>query len=317
MTDHPWKGVFAATLCPFRDDLSIDEDGLRAYTRYLASVPGMKGLVNNGHTGEIMGLRAYERVEVTRIMADEVKKIGLTGKVKVISGICCEGSFEAVDHAMAAKEAGADAILLMPAHHWLRFGRTSDTAVGFFEDVAKGADMPIIVHQYPNWTKATYTLNEMLAISKIAQVKAIKMGTRDFSRLEHEYRVLKQEVPDVPHLTCHDEYLLSSLLSGSDGALVGFAGFVPELIIALVTASLSGNLAEANRLQETVYKFNKIVYRFGEPSSDAHQRMKIAMTMQGRFPSMNVRPPLRKLSNAEMDRIRREVDATPYTFAKS
>lgn len=143
------------------------------------------------------------------------------------------------------------------------------------------------------------------------------MGTRDFSRLEHEYRVLKQEVPDVPHLTCHDEYLLSSLLSGSDGALVGFAGFVPELIIALVTASLSGNLAEANRLQETVYKFNKIVYRFGEPSSDAHQRMKIAMTMQGRFPSMNVRPPLRKLSNAEMDRIRREVDATPYTFAKS
>ncbi len=317
MTDHPWKGVFAATLCPFRDDLSIDEDGLRAYTRYLASVPGMKGLVNNGHTGEIMGLRAYERVEVTRIMADEVKKIGMTGKVKVISGICCEGSFEAVDHAMAAKEAGADAILLMPAHHWLRFGRTSDTAIGFFEDVAKGADMPIIVHQYPNWTKATYTLNEMLAISKIAQVKAIKMGTRDFSRLEHEYRVLKQEVPDVPHLTCHDEYLLSSLLSGSDGALVGFAGFVPELIIALVTASLSGNLAEANRLQETVYKFNKIVYRFGEPTSDAHQRMKIAMTMQGRFPSINVRPPLRKLSNTEMDRIRREVDATPYTFAKS
>ena len=56
MFDHPWDGVFAATLCPFRDDLSIDEEGLRAYTRYLAAVPGMKGLVNNGHTGEVMGL---------------------------------------------------------------------------------------------------------------------------------------------------------------------------------------------------------------------------------------------------------------------
>ena len=39
----------------------------------------------------------------------------------------------------------------------------------------------------------------------------------------------------------------------SDSALVGFAGFVPELIIALVTAALSGNLAEANRVHETVY----------------------------------------------------------------
>ena len=312
MFDHPWDGVFAATLCPFREDLSIDEEGLRAYTRYLAAVPGMKGLVNNGHTGEVMGLRARERVEVTRIMADEIKNMGLKGKVKVISGICCEGSFEGIDHALAAKEAGADGILLMPAHHWLRFGRTPDTAIGYFEDVAKGADLPIIVHQYPNWTKATYTLKEMITIAKIPQVKAIKMGTRDFSRLEHEYRVLKQEVPDVPHLTCHDEYLLSSLLSGSDGALVGFAGFVPELIIALVTAALSGNLAEANRIQETVYRFNKIVYRFGEPSSDAHQRMKIAMTLQGRFPSMNVRPPLRPLSDGEMARIRKEVEETPY-----
>jgi 4-hydroxy-tetrahydrodipicolinate synthase len=156
----------------------------------------------------------------------------------------------------------------------------------------------------------------MIAIAKIPQVKAIKMGTRDFSRLEHEYRVLKQEVPDVPHLTCHDEYLLSSLLSGSDGALVGFAGFVPELIIALVTAALSGKLAEANRVQEMVYKFNKIVYRFGEPSSDAHQRMKIVMTMQGRFPSMVVRPPLRPLSDSEMARIRREVEETPYNPKK-
>ena len=75
MFDHPWDGVFAATLCPFREDLSIDEEGLRAYTRYLAAVPGMKGLVNNGHTGEVMGLRARERVEVTRIMADEIKNM--------------------------------------------------------------------------------------------------------------------------------------------------------------------------------------------------------------------------------------------------
>ena len=40
--------------------------------------------------------------------------------------------------------------------------------------------------------------------------------------------------------------------------------------------------------------------------------MKIAMTLQGRFPSMNVRPPLRPLSDGEMARIRKEVEETPY-----
>lgn len=307
MFENPWSGVLAATLCPFHDDYRIDELGLRAYSRYLASVKGMKGLVCNGHTGEVMGLTARERVKVTEIMADEVG-----GKVKIVSGICCEGSFEAIEHAKAAKEAGADAILLMPCHHWLRFGRTSETAVGYFNDVAEGADIPIIVHQYPNWTKATYTLKEMLELTKISQVVAIKMGSRDFSRLGHEYRVLKQEAPHIPQISCHDEYLLASLLAGADGALVGFAGFVPELIIDLVHKALSGDLAGAYATEELVYKLNKIVYRFGEPSSDAHQRMKVAMTLQGRFPSMVVRPPLRPLPRHEIDRIQSELAASGF-----
>src|SRR6476659_5295578 len=151
MFENPWSGVFAATLCPFKEDYSIDEAGLRAYVRYIAGVDGIRGLVCNGHTGEVMGLTARERVKVT-------------------SGICCEGSFEAIEHARDVKAAGADGILLMPCHHWLRFGRTPETAIGYFEDVANGSDIPIILHQYPNWCKATYTLRELLAIGKIPQV---------------------------------------------------------------------------------------------------------------------------------------------------
>jgi 4-hydroxy-tetrahydrodipicolinate synthase len=310
MFENAWSGVFAATLCPFHEDYRIDEEGLRIYVRTIAGVEGISGLVCNGHTGEVMGLRTAERALVTKIIADAVGD-----RVKVVSGICCEGSLEAIDHALAAKDAGADAILLMPPHHWLRFGRTSETAIGYFEDVAKGADMPIIVHQYPNWTKASYSLAEMLTIAKIPQVVAIKIGTRDMTRLEHEYRVLKKEVPDVPQLSCHDEYLLASLLAGSDGALVGFAGFVPELIVELVHAALSGDLGRARRAQELIYRLNKIVYRFDEPSSDAHQRMKAAMVLQGRFPSMVMRPPLRPLGEKEIERIRKEIAEAPFRLS--
>ena len=280
--EHPWAGVFPATLCPFHDDESIDEPGLRAYMSELASVSGVKGLVCNGHTGEIMSLRPAERARVTKIVAEEAKE-----KVKVISGVSAEGSLEAIEHALAAKEAGADAILLMPPHHWLRFGRTSRTAVGFVEDgVAAGANVPIFVHQYPAWTKAGYSLAEMLEMVKIPQVVCIKMGTRDMARWRYDYEKLKDAAPHVPIITCHDEFLLPSLLEGSDGALVGFAGFVPELIVEIVHAALGGDLARARQAQKMVDPlYARIVYSFGEPSerrAPAHEMR--ALADGGNFP---------------------------------
>lgn len=310
MFDKPWTGVLPATLCPFHEDDSIDEQGLRDYVRYLASVPGITGLVCNGHTGEVMSLRNRERARVTEIIASEVGD-----KVKVVSGVCAEGSDEAIDQALAAKDAGADAILLMPPHHWLRFGRTFETAVGFFQDVAEGADIDIIVHQYPSWTKAGYTLKEMLEMVKIDHVVSIKMGTRDMARWGYDYRKLKAAAPHVSIISCHDEYLLATLLDGCDGALVGFAGFVPELIVALVKAALDGDLQAAYAAQEKVRPLAQIVYRFGEPSSDAHQRMKCAMTLMGKFPSMRMRRPLRPLSDAEVARIGRELIEAGFEVA--
>ena len=302
MFQKPWTGVLPATLCPFNDDDSIDERGLREYVQYLASVDGITGLVCNGHTGEVMSLRNHERARVTEIIADEVGH-----KVKVVSGVCAEGSDEAIAQAIAAKDVGADAILLMPPHHWLRFGRTSETAVGFFKDVAEGADIDIIVHQYPAWTKAGYSLAEMQAMAQLERVVSIKMGTREMSRWAYDYRNLKLSAPDVSIISCQDEYLLVTLLDGADGALVGFAGFVPELITALVMAALSGDLEQANMLQDKVRPLSQIVYRLGEPSSDAHQRMKCAMTLIGKFPSMRMRRPIRPLPQHEIDRIAAEL----------
>ena len=78
-----------------------------------------------------MSLRPSEREAVTRVLARTLRGAAPKQRaVKVISGVCAEGSHEATDHALAAKAAGADAILLMPPHHWLRFGRSSRKRVG-------------------------------------------------------------------------------------------------------------------------------------------------------------------------------------------
>jgi 4-hydroxy-tetrahydrodipicolinate synthase len=305
--EHPWMGVFPATLCAFCDDESIDEEGLRSYVGDLCAVDGLKGLVCNGHTGEIMSLRPRERAEVTRIFAEEVKKSGRP--LQVVSGVSAEGSLETIDDALAAKEAGADAILLMPPHNWLRFGRASQTAIGFFGDVAEGADIDIIVHQYPAWTKAGYTLAEMLEMIKIPQVVCIKMGTRDMARWLWDYEQLKAARPELSIITCHDEYLLPTLLEAGDGALIGFAGFAPELMVKLVHACLDGDLKAAKEAQKTVAPLARLIYNFGEPGCGAHQRMKVAKWLLGEFSSPVFRRPLRPLSEQQIDGIRKGLHA--------
>ena len=244
---------------------------------------------------------------MTKVVAEAVN-----GLVKVVSGVSAEGSLEARDCAIAAKEAGADAILLMPPHHWLRFGRTSETAVGFLQDVAEGADISIIVHQYPAWTKASYSLAELLELVKNPQVVCIKMGTRDMARWYYDYEKLKEAAPEVPILTCHNEYLLASLLEGCDGALIGFAGFVPELMVEVVHCALNGDLVGARKARRQVDGLSRIVYNFGKPSGDGHQWMKCARWLMGKFPSMTMRRPLRPLPDTEVAQIRQNLEAIGY-----
>ncbi len=316
--DQPWSGVFPATLCPFYRDESIDEEGLARYIEEVAGVDGIEGVVCNGHTGEIMSLRPNERDAVTSVVRTSADKAGAVKNrpVKTITGVSAEGSFEAIDQAKSARDAGAEAILLMPPHHWLRFGRSSETAVGFIRDVAEGSGVPIIIHQYPAWTKAGYTLDEMMEMVKIPEVVMIKMGTRDMSRWLYDYEQLKAEAPHVSIVTCADEFLLATLLEGADGALIGFAGFAPELMVDCVHTALNGDLEGARKARETVAPLARLIYNFGEPGCGAHQRMKVARWLMGRFPSPHFRRPIRPLSPAGIQDIRDQLKAIDYPVVR-
>ena len=265
-----------------------------------------------------MSLRPKERDAVTSVVrtsADKVKA-AKNRPVKTITGVSAEGSLEAIDHAKSARDAGAEAILLMPPHHWLRFGRSSETAVGFIRDVAEGSGVPIIIHQYPAWTKAGYTLDEMMEMVKIPEVVMIKMGTRDMSRWLYDYEQLKAEAPHVSIVTCADEFLLATLLEGADGALIGFAGFAPELMVDCVHTALNGDLEGARKARETVAPLARLIYNFGEPGCGAHQRMKVALWLMGRFPSPHFRRPVRPLSEAGIQDIRDQLRAIDYPVVR-
>jgi 4-hydroxy-tetrahydrodipicolinate synthase len=294
-----FNGIIPAIAVPFARDLAIDEPELRRFAQWLAGEPGITALMTNGHTGEVFSLTPRERAEVTRITASAVG-----GHCPVISSIVCEGINDAVEQAQWAKDAGAAGLDIMPPHHWLRFGFQPQHCLDYFNAIGEAVNLPLIVHVYPAWTRGSYPTSLLADLAKLPHVAAFKMGEREMNKYARDIAAIREANASKSLLTCHDEYLLASMVQGIDGALVGFASLVPGLIYDLLKAVKAGDLKEAMRLQALITPLKDAVYGAGEPTGEAHGRMKAAMALAGILREGTVRPPTHAPNAAELETIR-------------
>jgi 4-hydroxy-tetrahydrodipicolinate synthase len=279
-----FHGLIPAMAVPFRADYSIDEQELASFARWVAAQPGVVGMMTNGHTGEVFSLTPRERAEVTRIVAAATS-------CPVISSVVCEGIKDAVEQAQWAKDAGAQALDIMPPHHWLRFGFRPSHVIDYFQAVGKASGLPLIVHVYPAWTKASFSSELLAELATMPFVHAFKIGTREMNKYKRDLQMIRAVAPGKALLTCHDEYLLASMVQGIDGALVGFASVIPGLIHDLLQAVKAGDLKRAMAIQAQIDPLKDAVYGGGEPTGEAHANMKAAMVAAGIFRNGTMRPP--------------------------
>ncbi|ALM85674.1 dihydrodipicolinate synthase family protein [Bordetella sp. N] len=300
MRNIDFNGIIPATAVPFNQDYSIDEPELQRFSRWLAGQPGIHALMTNGHTGEVFSLTARERAHVTRLTVEAAGDI-----CPVISSIVCEGINDAVEQAGMAKEAGARGLDIMPPHHWLRFGFKPEHCLDYFTAIGKATGLPLIVHVYPAWTRASFSSDLLAELARSPHVAAFKIGTREMNKYARDLQAIRAADPTKALLTCHDEYLLASMVQGIDGALVGFASLVPGLIHELLEAVRAGDLKQAMAVQARITPLKDAVYGAGEPTGEAHGRMKAAMARAGIIRNATVRPPTHAPSEKEL----RAIDA--------
>ncbi|MDW8398645.1 MAG: dihydrodipicolinate synthase family protein, partial [Acetobacteraceae bacterium] len=299
-----FHGLIPAMAVPFRPDHAIDEAELRRFAQWLGRQPGVIGMMTNGHTGEVFSLTPRERATVTRIVAEAAD-----GLCPVVSSVVCEGIRDAVEQAGWAREAGAAALDIMPPHHWLRFGFRPSHALDYFRAIGEASGLPLIVHVYPAWTKASFSSELLAELAGLPFVRAFKIGTREMNKYARDLAAIRAVAPDKALLTCHDEYLLASMVQGVDGALVGFASLIPGLINDLLEAVRAGDLRRAQSIQARIDPLKEAVYGGGEPTGEAHANMKAAMAAAGIIRDATVRPPTVAPDAAGLARIRAAVAA--------
>lgn len=282
------KGLTPAPVTPFNPDGSIDYEGIQNLGSWLGSIDGVKGLVVLGHAGEGTFLTAEEQVAVIKAFVKSVDN-----RIPIIAGITAEGTEVAALEAKRARNAGAAAGLLCPSHGWLRFGYQEGAPQDRYKTVYEKSGLPLILFQYPDNTKATYNLKTLLDIGAQPGVFAMKNGVRNMRRWDTEIPVIKQQLPDLQILTCHDEYLLHTSFD-VDGFLVGYGNIAPELLLELLNAGKKQDYKKAKEVHNKLLPVTKAVYHRGS-HMEGTVALKHALVARGILKTATVRSPLTPL----------------------
>jgi 4-hydroxy-tetrahydrodipicolinate synthase len=290
-------GVIPAVLLPFNDDLSIDEKSFRSHLRDVAATNGLSAITINAHSTEVASLSFEEQRRVLVIAEDEIGD-----RLPLVNGVWADGSIEAARIARMAAESGASALLIFPPAPFT-LGQSPEMALAHVKRIADATDLPLVVFQYPIATGQGYPRDTLLKmVDEVASIRAIKDWAGNVPQHEMHIRTLQSLPRPVNVLTTHSAWLLSSLVLGCNGLLSGSGSVIPDLQAQLFHAVKANDLAEARRLNDRIYPLARVFY--ADPWADMHNRMKEALVLLGRLPRAVVRPPLVKLSEVEIDRIR-------------
>jgi 4-hydroxy-tetrahydrodipicolinate synthase len=293
-----FSGVMPANILPFTSGLAIDEPAYRRHLSWLADTRGVTGIVANGHAAEVSSLTREERTRALAIAMDEV-----AGRCPVIAGVYSDGTREAVELARDAKAAGAAGVLVFPPTIYMWGAQLKpDMVLRHFSEIAAGADLPIVVFEYPPASGIGYTPETLARLTEIPQVTAVKDWSNDIVALEANLRALRATGRPVAVLSAFTMSLMASFLLGADGAISGMGSVTADFQAELFEACQKGDLDGARRINDRLAPLVRVFY--APPFVDMHNRMKEALVLLGRIPAAHVRPPLTPIPSAERDAIR-------------
>jgi 4-hydroxy-tetrahydrodipicolinate synthase len=296
-------GVIPATLVAFNTDMSIDEAETRRHLTYVAGTRGITAITVNGHSNEVHALTFEEQ---QRILAFSLAAVG--DKLPLVNGVYADGSLEAARIAKMAAKEGASALLVFPPNSMGWGGQLRpEMAIEHFKRIAGETDLPIILFQYPLSSGLGYPFETLLKVfEKVPTIRAMKDWCADPQLHEKHIRTFQALPKPVTLLTTHSAWLMGSLTMGAGGLLSGAGSVVADLQVALFEAVKANDLAKAKAINDRLYPVQQAFY--APPFLDMHNRMKEALVMLGRMKQAVVRPPLMKLSAAEIATIKKALD---------
>ena len=234
-----FRGVFTAIITPFRLNGDVDEEALKRFIDFQIE-NGIDGIVPCGTTGESPTLSHDEHDRVIELAVKFVNK-----RVTVIAGTGSNSTAEAIRLTSHAKEAGADAVLLVNPYY------NKPTQKGLylhFKAIAEAVDIPCVVYNIKGRTAVnveTETLVKLMNDCK--NIIAVKEASGDLNQMKD---VIAKRKEGFSVLSGDDNITLDLIEAGGDGVISVASNLVPDKMVKMVHTALDGDTGKARELEE-------------------------------------------------------------------
>ncbi|MDL2356752.1 MAG: 4-hydroxy-tetrahydrodipicolinate synthase [Pseudomonadota bacterium] len=234
------KGSIVAIVTPMHADGSLDYPGLRKLIDWHIA-EGTDGIVIVGTTGESATVSVQEHCELIKLAVEHTR-----GRIPIIAGTGGNSTEEAIKLTGYAKQAGADAALVVVPY----YNRpTQEGMYRHFKAIAEAVDLPIILYNVPGRTVADMSNDTVLRLAAIPNIVGLKDATGNIGR---GAELLRLAPASFAVYSGDDPTAMALMFMGGAGNISVTANVAPRAMHELCVAAMAGDTAAAVAINNRV-----------------------------------------------------------------
>lgn len=248
-----FQGSITALITPFKNG-KIDRDAFQRHVDWQIK-EGTSALVPCGTTGESPTLSHDEHKEVVVLCVEAAKK-----RVPVIAGTGSNNTAEAIDFARHAKQAGADAQLVVTPYY---NKPTQEGLYQHYKAIHDAVEIPIFIYNIPGRSIVDMSVETMARLAKLPNIVGVKDATNDLTRpVKTRAAIGKSFI----QMSGEDPTMLPFLAQGGRGCISVTANVAPRLLAELHDAWRAGDIKRARQINDRLMPLHTALFVETSPS---------------------------------------------------
>lgn len=247
------KGSLVAIVTPMHADGTLDLASLRSLIDFHID-QGTDGIVIVGTTGESPTVDFDEHCLLIRTTVEQA-----AGRLPIIAGTGANCTREAIELTQQAKEAGADACLLVAPYYNKPM---QEGLYQHFKAIAEAVDIPQILYNVPGRTGCDIANDTTLRLAEVPNIMGIKDAT---GNIERGTDLLRRAPPGFAVYSGDDASSLALMLLGGHGTISVTANVAPKLMHEMCVAAFAGNLALARDINRKLFPLHQKLFIEANP----------------------------------------------------
>ena len=293
-----FDGIYTPVVTPYLEDGSVNWDALSDVIAYLIEA-GVNGLISGGSTGENYAQTIAERIEIAKFTQNQMK-----GRVPLVVGTGTMLTSDSIALATAARDMGADAILLASPPYAVPTDR--ENALNALA-IDKAAGLPVMLYNYPHRTGTMMGEDFLDRVGRSRNFCGIKESSGDINRVH----LLARDYPHIQLGCGMDDQALEFFAWGAPFWVCGGSNFLPDEHIALYkTCMIESDFAKGRRIMSAMMPLMRVLEQGGK----FIQTIKYGVTLNG-IPAEDVRAPLKGLNKDDKRALEQVVRVLKRTIA--